>query len=76
MTGNELNYLFKCMDRDRNGSIDFAEFGELILRHRRLMAKHDAFMTYFLPIDADEPGINLSNCYCLHKTRPFINQKL
>ncbi len=54
MTGNELNYLFKCMDRDRNGSIDFAEFGELILRHRRLMAKHDAFMTYFLPIDADE----------------------
>ena len=54
MTGKELNYLFKCMDRDRNGSIDFAEFGELILRHRRLMAKHDAFMTYFLPIDADE----------------------
>ena len=53
MGKNELNYLFKCMDRDRNGSIDFAEFGELILRHRRLMAKHDAFMTYFLPIDAD-----------------------
>lgn len=54
MTDEELKYLFKCMDRDRNGSIDFAEFGELMLRHRRLMAKHDAFITYFLPIDADK----------------------
>ena len=53
ITNNELNYLFKSMDRDGNGKIDFKEFGELMLRHRRLMTKHDAFMTYFLPIDAD-----------------------
>jgi len=50
----ELSYLFNCMDRDRNGKIDFEEFGELILRYRRLMAKYEAFMTYFLPIDADK----------------------
>lgn len=50
----ELNYLFNCMDRDQNGKIDFEEFSELILRHRRLMANYQAFMTYFLPIDADK----------------------
>lgn len=57
ITDSELNYLFNCMDRDRNGSIDFEEFGELILRHRRLMARHDAFMTYFLPIDANKDDL-------------------
>ena len=50
----ELIYLFNCLDRDRNGKIDFEEFGELMLRHQRLMAKYEAFLTYFLPIDADE----------------------
>ncbi len=54
---SELNYLFNCMDRDGNGKIDFAEFGELMLRHRRLMSKHDAFMTYFLPIDANKDDL-------------------
>ncbi|MGD1917927.1 MAG: urea transporter [Pleurocapsa sp.] len=54
MDASELNYLYNCMDRDRNGKIDFEEFGELMLRHRRLMAKYDAFMTYFLPIDTDQ----------------------
>ena len=57
ITDSELNYLFNCMDRDRNGSIDFEEFGELMLRHRRLMARHDAFMTYFLPIDANKDDL-------------------
>jgi urea transporter/Ca2+-binding EF-hand superfamily protein len=51
---DELAYLFKCMDVDRSGEIDFHEFGELMLRHRRLMAKYDDFVTYFLPIDANE----------------------
>ena len=54
---DELNYLFKCMDRDGNGKIDFEEFGELMLRHRRFMAQHDAFMTYFLPIDANKDDL-------------------
>ena len=42
------------MDLDGNGRIDFAEFGELMLRHKRLISKQDAFMTYFLPIDANK----------------------
>lgn len=54
---DELDYLFTCMDRDRNGKIDFEEFGELMLRHRRLMAKYDAFMTYFLPVDANKDDL-------------------
>jgi Ca2+-binding EF-hand superfamily protein len=51
---DEFIYLFNCMDRDNSGTIDFEEFGELILRHQRLMTEHDAFMTYFVPIDADK----------------------
>lgn len=54
---DELNYLFSSMDRDHNGKIDFEEFGELMLRHRRLMARYDAFMTYFLPIDANKDDL-------------------
>ncbi len=50
----ELAYLMDCMDSDKNGTIDFEEFGELMLRHRRLMANYDEFVTYFLPIDADD----------------------
>lgn len=50
----ELTYLFKSMDRDGSGEIDFEEFGELMLRHRRMMSRYTEFVTYFLPIDADE----------------------
>ncbi|MFB8787777.1 MAG: urea transporter [Potamolinea sp.] len=49
----ELTYLFKCMDRDGSGAIDFEEFGELMLRHQRLMSRYTEFVTYFLPIDVD-----------------------
>ncbi len=49
----ELAYLFSRMDRNGDGKIDFEEFSELMLRHQRLMANYDAFMTYFLPLDAD-----------------------
>ena len=56
----ELDYLFSCMDVDGNGTIDVEEFGELMLRHRQLMANYDKFATYFLPIDADgDDAINL-----------------
>jgi Ca2+-binding EF-hand superfamily protein len=41
------------MDRYRSGAIDFEEFGELMLRHQRLMSRYTEFVTYFLPIDAD-----------------------
>lgn len=50
----DLTYLFKCMDVDGSLSIDFEEFGELMLRHRCLMSKYTEFVTYFLPIDADQ----------------------
>ena len=53
-SAEELNYLFKSMDRDGSGTIDFEEFGELMLRHQRLMARYEEFTTYFLPIDADK----------------------
>jgi Ca2+-binding EF-hand superfamily protein len=54
---NELMYLFKSIDSDGNGAIDFAEFGELIWRYRRLMSKYSQFVTYFLPIDANENDV-------------------
>jgi len=53
LSQGELTYLFKCMDRDGSGAIDFEEFGELMLRHRRLMSRYTEFVTYFLPIDVD-----------------------
>lgn len=51
---DELIYLFNCMDRDNSGTINFKDFGELILRHQRLMIEYDAFMTYFVPLYADK----------------------
>lgn len=54
---DELIYLFNCMDRDNNGTIDFEDFGELILRHQRLMKEYEAFMTYFVPIYADHNNL-------------------
>ncbi|MBE9201783.1 MULTISPECIES: urea transporter [unclassified Nodularia (in: cyanobacteria)] len=54
VSDQELTYLFKSIDRDNNGTIDFEELGELMLRHRRLMSKYTEFVTYFLPIDANE----------------------
>ena len=39
----ELAYLFTCMDVDGSGEIDFEEFGELMLRHRRLMSRYAEF---------------------------------
>ncbi|NEP76579.1 EF-hand domain-containing protein, partial [Okeania sp. SIO2G5] len=57
----DLDYLFSCMDVDGNGTIDFEEFGEMMLRHRQLMANYDDFVTYFLPIDAnDDDAISLA----------------
>ncbi|MEM9088024.1 MAG: urea transporter [Cyanobacteria bacterium P01_F01_bin.53] len=56
----DLTYLFSCMDVDGNGTVDFKEFCELMLRHRQLMANYNAFVTYFLPIDAnDDDAIGL-----------------
>ncbi|MEB3338158.1 MAG: urea transporter [Leptolyngbyaceae bacterium] len=54
LSEEELVYLFKSLDIDQNGEIDFAEFGELMLRQQRLMANYPEFVTYFLPIDANE----------------------
>ncbi len=42
------------MDVDGSGSIDFEEFAELMLRHRCLISKYTEFVTYFLPIDANQ----------------------
>lgn len=53
LSEGELTYLFNCMDRDGSGAIDFEEFGELMLRHQRLMSRYTEFVTYFLPLDVD-----------------------
>jgi Ca2+-binding EF-hand superfamily protein len=57
LSEGELTYLFNCMDRDGSGAIDFEEFGELMLRHQRLMSRYTEFVTYFLPIDVDADDI-------------------
>lgn len=57
LSDNEITLLFTSMDSDRSNTIDFEEFGELMLRHRQLMAEYNDFLTYFLPIDADEDNI-------------------
>ena len=57
MSDEELNFLFSSMDADNSGQIDFEEFGELLLRHRRLMSRLDEFATYFIPIDQDGNGV-------------------
>lgn len=54
LSETELPYLFSSRDIDGSSKIDFDEFGELMLRHRRLMSKYQEFLTYFLPIDNDE----------------------
>lgn len=53
----ELNLVFSSMDVDNSGEIDFEEFGELLLRHRRLMSRLDELYTYFIPIDKDKNGL-------------------
>lgn len=57
MKEEEFNFLFSSMDVDNSGEIDFEEFGELLLRHRRLMSRLDEFATYFIPIDRDGNGV-------------------
>ncbi|MEH1837980.1 MAG: EF-hand domain-containing protein [Nostoc sp.] len=57
LSDNEIALLFTSMDSDRSNTIDFEEFGELMLRHRQLMAEYNDFLTYFLPIDADEDNL-------------------
>ncbi|NET72861.1 MAG: hypothetical protein F6K62_18595 [Sphaerospermopsis sp. SIO1G2] len=53
----EINNLFSSIDLDSSGEIDFEEFGELILRHQRLTANYDEFISYFIPIDENEDGL-------------------
>jgi len=57
LSEEELNFAFSSMDFDNSGEIDFEEFGELLLRHRRLMSRLDEFSTYFIPIDTDGNGV-------------------
>jgi Ca2+-binding EF-hand superfamily protein len=57
LSEGELTYLFNCMDRDGSGAIDFEEFGELMLRHQRLMSRYTKFVNYFLIIDVDRDDI-------------------
>ena len=54
---DELDLAFTSMDADGSGEIEFAEFGELLLRHRQLISRLDEFYTYFLPIDANGDGV-------------------
>lgn len=54
---DELDLAFASLDSDHSGEIEFAEFGELLLRHRRLVSRLDEFYTYFLPIDANGDGV-------------------
>ncbi len=45
--------LEKSMARDRSRTIDFAEFGELIL-YDRLLSGYTELVSYVLPIDVDD----------------------
>jgi len=54
---DELELAFSSLDADRSGEVDFEEFGELLLRHRRLLAQLPEFYTYFMPIDANDDGV-------------------
>ena len=54
---DELDLVFSSMDADNSGEIDFEEFGELLLRHRRLISRLPEFCTYFVPIDANGDGV-------------------
>lgn len=54
---DELELAFISMDADHSGEIEFAEFGELLLRHRRLVSHLQELYTYFLPIDANGDGV-------------------
>ncbi|NEO30673.1 MAG: hypothetical protein F6K36_09625 [Symploca sp. SIO3C6] len=57
LSEDELNFAFASMDFDNSGEIDFEEFSELLLRHRRLISRLDQFSKYFIPIDANEDGV-------------------
>ena len=57
ISDEEINFVFSSMDADNSGEIDFEEFGELLLRHRRLISRLDELYTYFIPIDQDENGV-------------------
>ncbi|NEO09087.1 MULTISPECIES: urea transporter [unclassified Moorena] len=57
ISDDELNFVFSSMDVDNSGEIDFEEFGELLLRHRRLMSRLNEFATYFIPIDKNKNGV-------------------
>ena len=57
ISDDELSFMFSSLDVDNSGEIDFKEFGELLLRHRRLVSKLDEFATYFIPIDKNGDGV-------------------
>ncbi len=57
LSDTEINYLFDSIDIDKSGEINLEEFGELILRHQRLTANYNEFVTYFIPIDDNEDGL-------------------
>jgi solute carrier family 14 (urea transporter) len=57
VSAGEVAYLFERLDADGSGRISCEELGELVLRHRRLMARYDELFTYFLPIDVDRDDV-------------------
>jgi Ca2+-binding EF-hand superfamily protein len=49
----DLAEVLRAIDLDGNGRVDAVEFGELMLRLRRLREGEDRLLQYLLPIDGD-----------------------
>jgi urea transporter len=48
--GEELAYLFRALKIDCKGTLEFVEFGEVMLRQQHFFTHYKELMTYFSPI--------------------------
>lgn len=56
-SADEMRMLSQSFDLDSDGSVEFSEFAELALRHRRFVFDADDLLTYLHPTDTDGDGM-------------------